>query len=216
MAAAVEKMRKNDIIEHIYSLIKEYLSSDYSYHGIHHTEDVHRVTQFYINHYGIAGKEAELLEIAAVGHDLGFIETRVDHEIAGARIVEVLMADYGYSSEDSKTVKRLILATNFPQSPQNFLEEILCDADLDYLGRADFDSISLSLRTEWKHFNVLKNGSDFERIQIKFLKSHQYHTLFARKQRNPIKHQHLQDLLSRELYKETASHFGKRRMRISA
>ena len=37
---------------------------------------------------------------------------------------------------------QLILATKVPQKPKNKLEKIICDADLDYLGREDFDNIS--------------------------------------------------------------------------
>ena len=35
-------------------------------------------------------------------------------------------------------------ATKIPQTPLTKLEEIICDADLDYLGREDFFEISRS------------------------------------------------------------------------
>ena len=35
-----------------------------------------------------------------------------------------------------------------PQTPKNHLEEIMCDSDLDYLGRQDFYPIAETLRQE--------------------------------------------------------------------
>ena len=64
-------MSKNDIIRDVYSLIESRLSSKLTYHGIHHTKDVHSVCKFYIEHYNISDSEAGLLEIAAVAHEIG-------------------------------------------------------------------------------------------------------------------------------------------------
>ena len=210
-------MRKYRIIEHLYSLIKEYLSDDYTYHGIHHTQDVHRITLFYIDFYGISGKEAELLEIAAVAHDIGFIESRKNHEMAGAKIVNALMQDYGYTEDDCQLVRNLILATSFPQKPKSFLEEILCDADLDYIGRDDFESISKTLMEEWNHFDRIPvSNEDFDRMQIQFFNEHQFHTEYAKKVRKPIKIKHLEALRMRQLYASSSFHFGKIKTRATA
>ena len=210
-------MKKDLVIDNIYSLIRDYLSTEYTYHGIHHTQDVHQVTLFYIDYYGITGREAELLEIAAVGHDLGFIEGRKDHEKKGAKIVSALMSDYGYSKEDRSIVSNLIMSTTYPQNPSNFLEEILCDADLDYLGREDFDDISASLKEEWLHFNVIEPiEGEFDRIQIKFLKNHTFHTGFAKSKRSPAKLIHLEHLRSRQYYLTSPSHLGALKARASA
>ena len=48
------------------------------------------------------------------------------------------MTQYGYSENHIKIVKGLINATRVSQNPKNHLEKILCDADLDYLGRSDY------------------------------------------------------------------------------
>ena len=49
------------------------------------------------------------------------------------------------------------MATKVPQSPKNHLEEILCDCDLDYLGRDDFEKISNNLFSEWKEHGLVTN-----------------------------------------------------------
>ncbi|MCK9612757.1 MAG: hypothetical protein PHR81_00260 [Bacteroidales bacterium] len=55
------------------------------------------------------------------------------------------------------------MATKIPTKLKNKLEKLLCDADLDYLGREDYMEISNRLRREWDVFgikNIMKqNGS---------------------------------------------------------
>ena len=47
------------------------------------------------------------------------------------------------------------MATKFPQDPHNLLEEIICDADLDFLGRTDFYPIGNSLFEELQDYQLI-------------------------------------------------------------
>ena len=49
------------------------------------------------------------------------------------------------------------------------MEKIICDADLDYLGRADFFEISDSFFKELKEYKYLNNKSQWDKLQV-FLK----------------------------------------------
>lgn len=188
-------MKGKDIKIELYGMIQKDLPKDLTYHGIHHTIDVHNVCKFYIDHYDIKGKDAELLELAAVAHDMGFIETYKNHEIKGSEMVSVIMKKYKYSKADIDLVVELILATQIPQAPKSFLAKIICDADLDYLGRNDFESIGATLKKEWINYNIFPNlDEDFDKIQIGFLQGHQYHTDYAQDHRNPVKLDHLEHL----------------------
>ena len=188
-------MNLEHVKNELYDLIRSQLAPELTYHSIHHTQDVHNVCKFYIDHYKINGREAELLEIAAVGHDVGFIKTYANHEQAGAEITSEIMKRYGYSKGDIAIVTELILATKIPQSPKSFLAQIICDADLDYLGRDDFRSIGARLKEEWRNYELVPNlDADFDNIQIGFLKSHFYHTDYAAENRGPVKLKHLSEL----------------------
>ena len=179
-------------------MIRSQLAKDLTYHGIHHTMDVHNVCKFYIEHYSIEEKEAELLEIAAVAHDIGFIKTYSNHEEVGAKMTNELMSQYGYKKADRELVSNLILATKIPQNPKNFLAQIICDADLDYLGRDDFKDIGATLKEEWRNYDIVPNlDEDFDNIQVGFLKIHFYHTDYAAKHRNPVKLKNLAELEER-------------------
>lgn len=175
--------------------LRESLSVGLKYHGIHHTLDVLKVCNQYITRFKLGKKEAELLRVGALLHDYGFLFTYKDHEAKGVEMAEKLMPHYGYTAKDIEIVTGLIWATKVPQQPKNNLEMILCDCDLDYLGRSDFGPISESLFQELVIHNILTDRHQWNLIQVKFLKAHEYHTDWARKYRQPTKALHLHQLM---------------------
>jgi hypothetical protein len=88
----------------------------------------------------------------------------------------------------------MIMATKVPQNPGSVLSNILCDADLDYLGRDDFKPIADSLFKELHHLNIVSNIETWNRIQLAFLTRHEYHTDYSKKVRQPVKEQHVKEL----------------------
>jgi len=76
------------------------------------------------------------------------------------------------------------------------LSEILCDADLDYLGRADFIPVSQNLFRELFERNKVKTIEEWNKMQIKFIEGHQYYTETARQLRNVNKANQLDKLRS--------------------
>ncbi len=82
------------------------------------------------------------------------------------------------------------------------MEEIICDADLDYLGRDDFWEISESLYRELQAYNKVSAEIDWNKLQIAFLERHRYHTEYAMENRQPEKEmriQELKDMVTRDL-----------------
>ncbi len=168
-------------------ILKSRLSEKLYYHNMEHTLDVIHVVNQYIKRTPLKKHDAYLLRIAAVLHDLGFTESNEEHEEKSAEMAEELMIEYGFSKKDIKIVQGLIRATRIPQTPQNELEKIICDADLDYLGRNDFYEISHRLFLELKGASIISNKKDWNKAQVKFLEAHKYHTQFAIKNRQPKK-----------------------------
>ena len=173
--------------KHILNGLQESLSSKLTYHGVHHTLDVLRVTNNYIKRDKIRGHMAKLLRIGALIHDFGFTETYRDHEVKGCEIAQEIMPGYGFSQKDIDIVKGMVMATKVPQNPKTSMERIICDADLDYLGRKDFDPISSSLFQELKNYKILSDENEWNKIQVSFLEGHAYHTKFAKRNRQPVK-----------------------------
>ena len=178
--------------------IKEILETELPdklyYHALHHTYDVLKVCNEYIRREKIKDYDAKLLRIGALLHDIGFTQTYNDHEAKGQEIAETMMSELGFPERDIAIVKGLIWATKIPQTPKTYLEKIICDADLDYLGRRDFYEIGDQLYAELKHRRILKNVKEWNKIQIDFLEKHQYHTSFARKNRQPAKARRIAEL----------------------
>jgi predicted metal-dependent HD superfamily phosphohydrolase len=178
----------------ILEILNSELSKKFYYHSMRHTLDVLKVINQYIAREKIKDHNAKLLRIGALIHDIGFTVSNVNHEEHGVIIANQLMQQYGFSKQDIKIVCGLIMATKIPQNPKNKLEEIICDADLDYLGRSDFYPISDRLYKELKANFFIDNKKDWNKAQIKFLELHSYRTDFAKKNRQPHKIQRINEL----------------------
>jgi hypothetical protein len=77
------------------------------------------------------------------------------------------------------------------------LEEIICDADLDYLGRDDFHEIADKLRKELREHGKIDSDRKWDEIQVVFLTNHQYFTETAKRSRNTKKAQNLEEIKER-------------------
>ncbi|WP_339874667.1 HD domain-containing protein [uncultured Algoriphagus sp.] len=171
------------------------LPSSLTYHALDHTLDVLNVCNQYIRREQLPEEERYLLRTGAIVHDMGFLQGSANHEEVGAGMAEVIMKDLGINKKDIELVKGLVMATKIPQNPQNHLQRIICDADLDYLGRQDYPEISKRLFTELKNMNVISTAQQWKELQINFLKAHHYHTPYAIKNREPQKQIWLKKLL---------------------
>jgi uncharacterized protein len=176
------------------TVLQTELSDKLSYHDSGHTLDVLEVCDLYIKREQLRASEAELLRIAALLHDIGFTEVYKNHEEKGAEIAFHMMQNFSYSHKEINVVQGLIMATRIPQSPSSYLEKILCDADLDYLGRPDFPEISERLFTELQAFSLIENREMWNRTQITFLENHDYHTAYAKQHRQPEKEKRISEL----------------------
>lgn len=164
-----------------------------TYHTIEHIIDVANVCDHYIRHYGIDDDVARLIRIAAISHDYGYIFSPEEHEERS--IVELRpKLNASFSQEDIELINGMIRATRVPQKPGNFFEEIVADADLDYLGRDDYDKLSSKLYQEFLHYGVVSNDEQWLELQINFLENHRYHVSLAIENRVFKKQQKLSEL----------------------
>jgi uncharacterized protein len=171
------------------------LSDKLRYHGVHHTLDVLRMAGEIAGHEGVGRRETVLLKTAALFHDCGFVKNEhKGHEMAGCQIAQETLPGFGYSEDDIAVICGMIMATRIPQSPSNLLESILCDADLDYLGRDDFKKIGQTLFEEFTEYSILQDEQSWNRLQVSFLSSHQYHTETNKALREPVKRRYLEEL----------------------
>jgi uncharacterized protein len=170
------------------------LSDKLTYHGIHHTLDVLYMAEDLCYAEKISPYQTLLVKTASLYHDAGFTIGTQEHESLGCEIVRAYLPRYDYTAAEIDSICGMIMATRIPQTPKNILEEIICDADLDYLGRDDFPQIGDTLFAELKAYNVLRSVKDWNRLQVNFLENHRFFTRTNRARRNPQKQRHLEEL----------------------
>ena len=176
--------------------LKEKLAPSLSYHSYGHIIDVANVCDKYIRTYRIGEQMAKLIRIAAVSHDFGYTVSSIDHEERSITLIEPMLRPI-LTKEEIALVNGMIRATKVPQQPRTFYDKILADADLDYLGRDDYDELSEKLHQEFLHFGVIKTEREWLDLQINFLESHEYHTLYAKWNRRKLKLSKLKELKSK-------------------
>jgi uncharacterized protein len=183
------------ISDKVLSELETLLSERLYYHGVHHTIDVVKQSLAIAKREGIKTKEdLLLLQISALYHDSGFLVTYKDHETASCSKARKELPFFDFSEPDITRVCGMIEATRIPQQPGNLLEEIIADADLDYLGRTDFQTISNTLQAEFISYGIVSSPSAFEELQLRFFESHEYFTKSSQQLRGPVKKLHYEEL----------------------
>lgn len=184
---------------HIMKILETQLSPKLLYHSINHTIDVTKAVERLAIMEGITDEDLFLLKSAATYHDAGFIEKYEKNEEIGMRLAREILPKYGYTQEQIDVIDGLIKATEIPQTPQSHLQQIMCDADLDYLGRDDFHDIADLLRRELREHGKLNSDKMWDEIQVKFLTAHTYFTKSAIKLRQEKKMRHIEEIKAKLL-----------------
>lgn len=124
-------------------------------------------------------------------HDVGFLKIYTGHEEISCEVASTELCDFGFSKEEIEKICGMIRATKVPQQPPTLLEEIICDADLDYLGRHDFFQIGKGLYKEFLDQKIVSDERSWNTLQVRFLESHHYFTKTAKARRQKQKQIHL-------------------------
>jgi len=184
-------MQSAAAISFILDKLSHELNSSLTYHNLSHTERVIQHVSVIAEEEGVIGYDRDLLLVAAAYHDAGFIEVYNGHEEMSCKIAREFLPDFNFNKEDIEAICTIIMATKIPQTPTNFLGEILCDADLYYLGTTNYELIAESLFEELLQVDLLNNKSQWQEQQTTFLKNHHYFTKTARKKLGPIQEDNL-------------------------
>jgi HD superfamily phosphodiesterase len=170
------------------------------YHDLEHTLDVYHAAQRISEAENIDKHSMQLILTAALFHDSGMLLNYENHEEESILICKEELPKFNYTDQEIDTISRLIKKTKLAETANCSLENILCDADLDYLGREDFIIKSTKLLLEWKYLGKHSYSLvEWLRIQIHFLETHQYNTKSAQTMRNETKIKNIEEI--RALYK---------------
>lgn len=175
--------------------LKTALPSTIVYHDLNHTLYVEKAAQRLAYLEGIQGEELILLRTAVLFHDVGFIMTAEDNEEIAIKLMQTELPQYGYSNEHINTISKIIRATIRGSKPESLLEKIMCDADHDYLGRANYHVIAKRLRIELEHQGKLMNEKQWIEFQLNYLENeHIFHTETSKNIRGEGKNKRIEEL----------------------
>ncbi|MEO8721123.1 MAG: YitT family protein [Ginsengibacter sp.] len=171
--------------ESVYSFLIEKLEKELPsylhYHNAGHTKDVLAAAEQLALSENVSDNDLTIIKTAALFHDSGFLETYTDHEEISCKMARKWLPQFGYSTEEIDKICELILSTKMPQVPETGLAEILCDADLYYMGTDKYFLNSDKLYKELHEAGFVKNRDEWQIEELKFVEEHQYFTNSARK-----------------------------------
>lgn len=166
-----------------------------TYHSMGHTLDVHNSAVRIAELENVAAEDILILRTAALYHDSGMLITYTGHEEASIQIIRDVLPGFDYTKEEISRIEDMIHTTKLPQSAFERLSMILCDADLDYLGRNDYFMISHQLKYEWEALDInLMTLKQWYELQIKFVETHHYFTDAAMQTRQEKKIKNLSEI----------------------
>lgn len=134
------------------TVLSEHLTKDHRYHNLPHTLAVRKACLEIGKRLEISKDDKEVLELACLFHDTGFIETYEGHEAASHRIARAFLEKRNYPEDRMEKVLNCIDVTFPPNRPSSLLEKIIRDADLANLGSINYPEQLAALRHEWEIF----------------------------------------------------------------
>jgi predicted metal-dependent HD superfamily phosphohydrolase len=166
---------------YVSNYFSNYLDPNFTYHNILHTTYVAKAVNALCTIMEVNEHQRNVLLLSAWFHDLGFAVNIEGHEQAGAELAKDFLQGRHVAEEDIAAVKTCILSTHYPQKPTTLLQEIICDADLMYLGDNNYFTTSARLRKEWELTKAITyRDAEWYRLNIHFVSTHHFHTTYCR------------------------------------
>jgi len=180
-----------NMTDFVMGLLRANLPENYLYHNPEHTLYVIEKAMEIGRQEKCTDKELEFIRVAALWHDTGYTKTYKDHEEQSCILARHYLPQYGYEAEYIDRICDMIMVTKIPQLPKNKLEEILADADLEYLGTTEFEIKSDCLFKELQSVRPSYTEAEWNKAQVSFITNHHYFTRFCQENKEPIKRKHL-------------------------
>lgn len=172
-------MRFEDARVFLLTKLEKELPPELNYHNLKHTLGVLAASEELASSEKITGQELIILKTAALFHDSGFLKVYEGHEEVSCEMAASFLPQFDYSPDNIRQVCQLIMGTKIPQSPMDIKGQILCDADLYYLGTNDYKDNAEDLYLELQKASLVKGRNEWNDKQIKFLEEHTYFTRSA-------------------------------------
>jgi predicted metal-dependent HD superfamily phosphohydrolase len=188
--------------QYIRELFRDELPDGIKYHDSNHTLHPIKGVVAVANRIAISEKisehDRELLIAAAYFHDTGYIREYDKNEPIAARMAGRILKLIGYKPNEVKKIQNMILSTDLEHEPKTQIEKILCDADLDHLGREDFFELDARIREGRRARGIdVSDNAKWYKGTLEMVKAHQYYTESQKKLREKKKQENIKRLLKK-------------------
>jgi predicted metal-dependent HD superfamily phosphohydrolase len=188
--------------QYVRELFRDELPAGIKYHNadhtLHSTKGVVAVANNLAKLEEVSEHDRELIIAAAYFHDTGYVREYEKNEPIAARMAGRILKLIGYKPGDIEKVQKMILATDPEVEPKTHVEQILCDADLDNLGREDFFQLDERLREGRRIRGIdVSDDATWYRNTLEFQEKHHYYTASQKKLREKGKQKNTTELIKK-------------------
>lgn len=182
------------------SIFQNKVNPLFVFHNLEHTCQVVDAAEEMEGYYQLDNNDQFVLFVSAWFHDTGFSSGQVEeHEAESIKLATDFLYRHSVITDVILQVSACIRATHLPQTPQNLVEKILCDADLFHLGQNIFHKRSGYLRHELQaYFKKDIPENEWRQRNIDFLQLHKYFTGYCRQKFEPVKQVWIQRLQNKQ------------------
>ena len=169
------------------------------YHSYEHAIDVMQRAIYLSEQENLPVDEIEMMALAGLFHDTGFIVMYDKNEPIWAKIASNYLKSINYDKNKIKLIEQIILATNPDYTnPKNIYEKIIKDADMDNLWRDDFQKKSNDIKKERETVKKIKiKDPEWHHSLVDLLISHKFNTDVQRKERDKKKQENLNKMITK-------------------
>lgn len=154
----------------------------FHFHNLEHTLNVFKaITVISENTPEVSDREMELLQIAALFHDIYACRSIKEHEKDSAEFARNILESKKVSEDDIVFVERIILSTKLNYKPTDIFEKIIKDADISHLGNKNYiNTPFINLFKEIKTCYKAKHPKEWINDCLDFFDHHPYFTPYAK------------------------------------
>ena len=169
------------------------------YHSYEHAIDVMQRAIYLSEQENLPVDEIEMMALAGLFHDTGFIVMYDKNEPIWAKIASNYLKSINYDKNKIKLIEQIILATDPDYTnPKNIYEKIIKDADMDNLWRDDFQKKSNDIKKELETVKKIKiKDPEWHHSLVDLLISHKFNTDVQRKERDNKKQENLNKMITK-------------------
>ncbi len=186
----------NNLVKEAASFVEELFNRElpdgYLFHNIEHTRYVAEKAELIGKNSKLNETDLNIVVLCAWFHDTGYINGFENHEERSAKMAEDFLKSGDISSDIIDGVKRCILTTRVPQTPEDLLSQILCDADMAHMADENyFDWFEKSRKEKNNTRKDKVSKLKYLRMSKEFFEQHNYFTEYAQKEFTPAKQENL-------------------------